>query len=101
VTDNELHAISDELVGDGNALLRVGNVVAQHDLDLLAVDAAGSIDVGGSLLDALLDLRAESGVRTGQRAADADQDVGPLKATIAAKATADMRDFFIWLLPDL
>jgi hypothetical protein len=45
VADHELDAVSNELVGNRNALLRIGDVVAEHDLDLLAIDAASSIDV--------------------------------------------------------
>ena len=77
MADNELDAVSDELVGDRNALLRIGDVVADRQHDLLAVDAAGRVDVGRSLLGALLELRAEGGVRTGDRAGDADQDIRP------------------------
>ena len=46
-------------------------------LDLLAVDAAGGVDVGGGLFGALLELCAEGGVRTGDRAGDADRDIRP------------------------
>ena len=48
--------------------------------DLLAVEAASRVDVGGSLLGALLELRAESGVRTGDRAGDSDDDLSPRAA---------------------
>jgi len=77
VTDNELDAVSDELVGDRDALLRVGHVVTKNDLDLFPVDAASSVDVRRSLLSALLQLCAESSVRTGHRTADADHHVSP------------------------
>ena len=76
VAVNELDAIADELVGNRNALLRVGNVVTELELDLLAVHAAGGIDVLRRQFRALLKLRAKGGVRAGQRAGDADQDVG-------------------------
>jgi hypothetical protein len=36
VADHERDAVADELVGDGNALLRIGRVVAGVDVDLLA-----------------------------------------------------------------
>ena len=77
MTDHELDAVSDELVGDRDALLRIGDVVADDEHDLLAVDAAGRVDVGGGLLGALLQLCAEGGVRTGDRTGDADQDICP------------------------
>ncbi len=77
VTDNEFHAVSNEFVGNRNTLLGVGYVVAQHDLDLLAIDAAGGIDVFRSLFGTLLDLSAKSSIRAGQRCADSDHDIGP------------------------
>ncbi len=77
MSDDELDAVSDELVGDRDALLRVGNVVADDELDLLAIDAAGGVDVGCGLLGALLELCAEGSVRTGERTGNADQDVCP------------------------
>ncbi len=49
MADNELNTVSDELVGDRNALLGVRNVVAEFELDLFAVDAAGCVDVGSGL----------------------------------------------------
>ena len=73
VADDELDAVSDELVGDRDALLRIGDVVADDELDLLAIDAAGRVDVGDGLLGALLELCAESGVRAGDRTGDADR----------------------------
>ena len=80
MADDELDAVGDELVGDRDALLRIGDVVADDDADLLAVHAAGRVDVGGSLLGALLELRAESGVRAGDRTGDADDDIRPRAA---------------------
>ena len=38
----QLDAVADELVGDRNALLGIGDVVALLDLDLLAENAARS-----------------------------------------------------------
>ena len=66
---------------------------------LLAEDAAGRIDVGGGLLGALLELRAEGCVRARQRTADAElQVVGirrcPAKASPAASTTPD-RSFIL------
>ncbi len=76
VADDELDAVADELVGDRDALLGIGDVVARLDLDLLAENAAGGVDVGGGLIDPLGQLRAERGVGAGDRAGDADLDVG-------------------------
>jgi hypothetical protein len=56
-------------------LLGVGNVVAVFHADLLAKDAAGFIDIGGSLVDAVLHLRAGRGVRPGDWAGDAELDL--------------------------
>ena len=80
MADNELDAISDELVGDRNALLRVGDVVADRKNNLLAVDSACRVDVGRGLLGALLELCAEGGIRTGNRAGNADHDICPCAA---------------------
>ena len=98
MADNELDAVSNELVGDRNALLRIGNVIAERQLDLLAVDAAGSIDVGGGLSAPFCSCapKAAFGPVIGpatpiRRSAQAL----PLNASIAARATADNSDFFI------
>jgi hypothetical protein len=98
VADHELDAVRDELVGDRDALLRIGHVVADDDLDLLAVDAAGRVDVGRGLLGALLELRAERGVRAGDRTGDADQDVRPGAAAERderGQGNCGQSDFFI------
>ncbi len=44
------------LFGDGDALLRIGHVVAERRGDLLAVDAAGRVDVLDRLIGAVLQL---------------------------------------------
>ena len=75
MADHELDAVADELVGDRNALLGIGDVVARLDLDLLAEDAAGLVDVLGRLIDPLRELRAEGGVGPGDRPGDADLDL--------------------------
>ena len=75
MADDELHAVGDELVGDRHAFARVGAVVADVELDLLAENAALGIDVGHRLLDALPQLRAEGGRAAGHRPADADLDL--------------------------
>ena len=76
VADDELHAVADELVGDRNAFLGIGAVVADATRDLLAEDAAGGVDVGDRLLGAVLELRAEGGAAAGDRAGDAHLDLG-------------------------
>ena len=67
VADHELDAVADEFVGDRHALLRVGNVVALLEGDLLAENAAGLVDVLNGLRRALYELGAEGGVRAGDR----------------------------------
>ena len=76
MADDEFDAVAGELVGDRDALLGIGNVVAEFGGDLLAENAAGGIDVGGGLLDAVLHLRAGRGIRAGDRTADAELDLG-------------------------
>ena len=63
MADDEFDAVADELVGDRDALLGIGDVVALLDLDLLAENAAGLVEVLGGLRDAVGQLRAERGVR--------------------------------------
>ena len=76
VTDHEFDAVADELVGDRNALLGIGDVVALFDFDFLAEDAARLVDVLSRLRDAVGQLRAERSVRAGDRAGDAELDLG-------------------------
>ena len=102
VADDELHAVADELVGDRHALLRIGHVVAELDGDLLADDAAGRVDVLDRLLGAVLELRAEGGVRAGDRAGDADLDLGLRGAgerEAAPSARPSVVSFFIHFSP--
>ena len=75
VADDELDAVADELVRDRHALLRIGDVVALLERDLLAEDAAGLVDVVDRLLRAVDELRPESGVRSGDRPGDAHLDL--------------------------
>ena len=75
MADDELDAVADEFVGDGHALLGVGHVVAQLDLDLLSENAAGLVDVFGGLLDALGQLGAKGGVGPGDRSGDGEFDL--------------------------
>ena len=63
VADDEFDAVADEFVGDRDALLGIGNVVALLDVDLLAEDAAGLVEVVRRLADAVGQLRAERSVR--------------------------------------
>src|SRR6185369_4030965 len=57
VTDHELHAFAGELVGDRDAFLRIGAIIARRgEHDLLPEDAAGRVDVGDGLLDAVAQL---------------------------------------------
>ncbi|MCY1295415.1 hypothetical protein D9M70_447560 [compost metagenome] len=77
VTNDELHTVSDELVGDRDALLRVRNVVAEHKLDLFPVDTASGVDVGSGLFGTFLELRTEGGVRASQRAGDTNENISP------------------------
>ena len=76
MADDELDAFADELVGDRDALLRIGDVVADRRAAIFwPIDAAGGVDVLDGLLGAVLQLRAEGGVRAGDRAGDADLDL--------------------------
>ena len=63
------------LLATDTPCLGIGHVVAERELDLLAVDAAFGVDVGGGLLGAVLELRAERGVGPGQGAGDADLEL--------------------------
>ena len=76
VADDEFHAVTGKVVGDRNALFWIGDVVAELDGHLVAKDAPGGIDVGGSLFDAVLHLRAGRGVRASERAADPEFHLG-------------------------
>ncbi len=76
VAHHVLHAVADELVGDRDALLRVGHVVADLEGDLVAEDAALGVEVVDGLLGALLELGAEGGVGAGDRPGDAELEVG-------------------------
>ena len=75
MADDELDPVADELVGDRHALLRVGDVVARLDFELLPQNAARLVDVFGRLLDALGQLRPERRVGPGDRPRDADLDL--------------------------
>jgi hypothetical protein len=55
------------LLATETPLFRIGDVVAGFDLDLLAEDAARGVDVFDRHLNAVRQLRAESGVGAGDR----------------------------------
>ena len=96
VTNHELDAVADELVGDRDALLRIGDVVADLELDLLAIDAAGCVDVGGSRSAPFCNCAPNAafgpviGPATPIRMS---AHALPLNATSAVRATADKSDF--------
>src|SRR5712691_5224323 len=75
MTDDELDAVGSKIVGHRNTLLRVGDVITELDAQLLAENAAGRIDVGGSLFDAIFHLCAGRGVGAGDRAAHTKLDL--------------------------
>src|SRR5262249_61211111 len=75
VADDEFHAVADELVGDRDAFFRIGAIVADENLDLLAKNAAGGVDVCDRLLDSVLELRAEGGAAAGDRSGDPKLDL--------------------------
>ena len=70
------HALGDELVGDGDGLLRIAGVVTDLEVELLAEKAAGLVEIGDCLFGAGLELCAERGVLAGDRTDSRDRDVG-------------------------
>jgi hypothetical protein len=98
VADDEVDAVADELVGDRDALLGIGNVVALLELDFLAENAASLVEVLNRLSDAVGQLRAERGVRAGDRAGDANlicASAVPAKPRPAASTRPVNQYFFI------
>ena len=77
MTGDELYALGGELVGHRNSLLRVAGVIAHFQDELLAIDAAGGVDVGHRHLGAALHLLTEGRVLAGDRAGHGDRDIGP------------------------
>ncbi len=75
MADHELDAVADEFVGHRHALLRIGDVVADFDFDLLPQDSAGLVDVFGGLLHALGELSAEGGIGSGDRSCDGELEL--------------------------
>ena len=76
MSDDEFDAVAGHLVGDRDALFGIGGVVAVKNLDFLAHHAAGRVDVGGGLVDAVFHLRAGRGARPSDRSGDAELDLG-------------------------
>ena len=76
MADDELHPVGGKIIGDRDALFRIGDIVAELDGQLLAQYAAGSVDIGGCLFDAVLHLRAGRRIGTGNRAADPEFHLG-------------------------
>src|SRR5260370_25677892 len=76
MTVDELGAVGSKTVGHRNGLVGAGTVIAELDGQLLAENAAGRIDVGRCLFDAIFHLGAGRGVRAGDRAADTELDLG-------------------------
>jgi hypothetical protein len=75
VADHEAHAVADKLVRDRNALFRIGDVVSLLDHDPLPENSAAPVEILRGLSDALRQLRAERGVRAGDRTRYANRDV--------------------------
>ena len=90
MADHEVDAVAEEVVGDGDALARIGGVVADGQLDLLAVDAAGGIDVGDGLLGAVLELRAEG--RVGARHRPRHAQLQLCRSAVTAGEHSDARE---------
>lgn len=76
MADHKFHAVGGKLVGNRNALFRIGRVVSVGNDNFLSEDAAGCVDVGGSLVDAILHLRAGRRAGTRNRTADGEFDLG-------------------------
>jgi hypothetical protein len=75
VTDHELHALGRKLVGDRDTLFGIADVVADSGGDLLALNAAGCVDVFDGLFESVFQLRAEGGIRSRQRTGNAELDL--------------------------
>ncbi|MNT32690.1 hypothetical protein D3C72_1685860 [compost metagenome] len=74
--DDEADAFAGRLVCDRHGLLRVAGVVHHLQDDLLAVDAAGLVDLFGGRFRAVLDLLPIGRDRAGERRDDANGDIG-------------------------
>ena len=75
--DDIAYAVGDEFVGDRNALLRVGDIIADRDSELLAEDAAVGVDALDSRFDTDAVLFSISGIRSRHRSGDAEHDIRP------------------------
>ena len=73
---HEHDALADHLVGNRDSLLGVAGVIADLELQLLAENAAGGIEVGNSLRGAGPHLLAKRGVLARHRSCSGDHDVG-------------------------
>ena len=71
--DDEDHTVADQLLGGGDRLLGIAEVVRRDEPHLLAEHAARRIDVGHGHLRAALHLLAGPGERSGDRACGPDQ----------------------------
>src|SRR5262245_187324 len=76
VTDDKFDPVTGEFVGNGNALFGIGGVISVGDGDFLAKNAAGSVDVGSGLIDAIFHLGAGRRTWAGDRSAYTEFDLG-------------------------
>jgi hypothetical protein len=72
---DELDAVGDDAVGDGDGLLGIAGIVIKDDLEGLPVDAAILVDGLCREFGAVLELLADAGDRTGHRSGHGDGDI--------------------------
>jgi hypothetical protein len=77
VSDDEDHTVTDQLLGGGDRLLGITEVVRRDEAYLLAEHAAGGIEVGHGQLCTALQLLAVPGKGAGNRAGHTNQDLRP------------------------
>jgi hypothetical protein len=65
-----------QTVGYGYGLFRLAGVVAFNQFDLLTVDTACGVDIGGGLFSALPQLLTKGSITTGHWTGYADNDIG-------------------------
>ena len=65
MADNEFYAVSGKFVSNRNTLFRIGNVVTKGENNLLAVDAAFSIDNLCRSFGTFLNLCTINSIRSG------------------------------------
>jgi len=75
VTDNELHAIANELVGNRNALLRIRHVIAERENDLLAFSGVAQADIKVGVAGPLTGPNAAFGAQLQKGAEQAAEDI--------------------------